>query len=513
MDDRHIYDDEYDSMIETVEDWNDADVERKKKNAFYLGEDELLQGAEGQEEVQGEIQSKDAVVELIVQDDKMSATIFVYEPQGDGSDVTRQDILDALQEKNIVYGVNSKRIQEIVENKSYRQLFNIAEGKFPIDGKNGKIKDYFPRKRKLKFAQTANGGIDFKSMNLIHNVAKGDVVCEITPPEEPLDGIDIFGNKVPGKRGKMPPIPQGRNIVFSEKKDKLLTACEGNLTFRSGRFHVENIYEVPGNVDNSIGNINFTGSVYIHGDVYEGYTVKAKGDITVAGMVEGAQLHAGGDILLHKGMRGMKTGVLKADGNITGKFLEDCTIYARGNVEAEYIINSKVSCEKDVILSGRKGAFIGGRCAVYNTMRVKAVGAMSHVATEVILGVTPELLENMEKTKEELRNITKILQEYKKDMDYLTAKQQTGIITEKQKRALNELKIQEPVNQLRLKQVQTQLDEMNRRILEVGKSRLIAEIVHVGTIIRIGNATMNIKRQEEQCVFYFMDGEIKKGMR
>ena len=36
MDDRHIYDDEYDSMIETVEDWNDADVERKKKNAFYL---------------------------------------------------------------------------------------------------------------------------------------------------------------------------------------------------------------------------------------------------------------------------------------------------------------------------------------------------------------------------------------------------------------------------------------------------------------------------------------------
>ena len=70
-----------------------------------------------------------------------------------------------------------------------------------------------------------------------------------------------------------------------------------------------------------MGNINFTGSVVIHGDVLEGYSVKAKGDITVMGIVEGARLSAGGDILLHKGMRGMRTGVLEAEGDITAKFL------------------------------------------------------------------------------------------------------------------------------------------------------------------------------------------------
>ena len=31
-----------------------------------------------------------------------------------------------------------------------------------------------------------------------------------------------------GKNGTMPPIPQGKNIVYSPERDKLLTACEGN---------------------------------------------------------------------------------------------------------------------------------------------------------------------------------------------------------------------------------------------------------------------------------------------
>ena len=200
MDNRYDNDSDYDSMIETVEDWNDADIERKKSAASYmdgsaqeeLSEKDILgdlfddwdgdledeeELSESEAEAEPEPESKDACVELSVREDKMSATIFVYEPSGNGQDITRQMILDALHEKNIVYGVDSKRIDEIVEKKAYRQLFDIAEGKPPIDGKNGKIKDYFPRKRELKFAQTGNGGIDFKTMNLIHNVKKGDVVC------------------------------------------------------------------------------------------------------------------------------------------------------------------------------------------------------------------------------------------------------------------------------------------------------------------------------------------------
>ena len=35
----------------------------------------------------------------------------------------------------------------------------------------------------------------------------------------------------------------------------------------------------------------------------------------------------------------MRTGVLEAEGDITAKFLEDCNIFSRNNIQAEYIIN------------------------------------------------------------------------------------------------------------------------------------------------------------------------------
>ena len=138
--------------------------------------------------------------------------------------------------------------------------------------------------------------------------------------------MDVFGQPVRGRREPCRPFPRAGTLFILKTGDRLLAACEGNLTFRSGRFHVENVFTVSGNVDNSVGNINFTGSVVIHGDVLEGYSVKARAILRLwESWRRPAQRR--GDILLHKGMRGMRTGVLEAEGDITAKFLEDCNIF------------------------------------------------------------------------------------------------------------------------------------------------------------------------------------------
>ena len=286
-------------LIETVEDWNEAELQKQReldarsRGAEEPDSDEMP--AEPEEEI---VPSRDASLELAITDDKMKATMMVWEPEGDGADITEEALYKALQEKHITYGIDEEKIRDIAENKRYRQLFVIASGKPAKDGTSGKIKDFFPRQVQLKYATKQNGGIDFKNMNLIHNVKEGDVVCQITRPTDPEDGMNIYGQPVRGRQGAMPAIPQGKNITYNEDGTQLVAACEGNLTFRSGRFHVEKVFEVAGNVDNSIGNINFSGSVFIQGDVFEGYEVRAKGNITVMGMVEGAALIAGGDIQL-----------------------------------------------------------------------------------------------------------------------------------------------------------------------------------------------------------------------
>lgn len=518
-DDENRPDERQDDRVETVEDWNEMEQRRRQQVESELLEDAkpddapLTEDSPQKEEPPKEEEYRDASVEVIVADDKMSVSLMLHEPAGGGADIELLEVLDTLKARGIAYGIDHKKLESIVEGKQYRQLFVIARGTPAVNGQDGRIKDYFPRKQQLKYASKGNGEVDFKSMNLIHNVKKGEVVCELTMPTEPQNGTDVFGNPVRGKNGTMPPIPQGKNVVYSPERDKLLTACEGNLTFRSGRFQVENVYSVAGNVDNSVGNINFMGSVTIHGDVYEGYQVIAKGDITVMGMVEGAVLKAGGNILLQKGMRGMKTGVLEAGEDITAKFLEDCSLYAKHNIQAEYIINSEVSCGNDLTLVGKRGAFIGGSCSVYNCMKVRTVGASSHVSTFVTLGITPQLLEEMEQVGNDLLAMTRRQAEIKKDVAYLTAKQKAETITPKQKERLHKLRLEAPINALKEKKLKEQAADLARRLREVGKCRLTAGEVHPGTVINIGDCKMNIVKREESCSFYYLDGEIRKGIR
>lgn len=549
-----------DHRVETVEDWNETEQRRKEQmerellgeaapgtagvdgyggNTDAYGDGWDISGGRNMDGGQGEGGSRnmdagqgkggealgtdgsqpreepnqDAWVELIVSDDRMHVSMMVHSPQGSGKEMSRAMIHDALELKGICYGVDEDKIGTVVSGKQYLQMVIIAAGLPAINGEDGRIKDYFPRKAQIKYASKGNGGIDFKSMNLIHNVQKGDIVCEITMPTEPEDGVDVYGQPVRGKNGTMPPIPQGKNIVYSPERDKLLTACEGNLTFRSGRFHVENVFSVSGNVDNSVGNINFTGSVMVHGDVLEGYSVTAKGDITVMGIVEGARLKAGGDILLHKGMRGMKSGVLEAEGDITAKFLEDCNIYAKNNIQAEYIINSEVSCGHDLTLIGKRGAFIGGNCSVYNCMNVKAVGAPSHIATSVTLGLTPQLMEEMEGVGKEMLLLSRKLTELNKDISYLNNKLKEGSITPSQRDRLAKLKLEAPINTLKEKKLKQQGAELSRKLREVGKSRLTAREVYPGTVVNIGDCKMSITKKEDNCTFYYLDGEIRKGIR
>ncbi|WP_294148241.1 DUF342 domain-containing protein [uncultured Clostridium sp.] len=506
-------------LIETVEDWNDTEKKRElgtedtSGSPASAGNDAPADTNPAESDQNAEVEPKDAFAEIAVAEDKMSASILVNSPVGGGRDITLEELRDMLDQMGIEYGIDEDKLKDIVENELYNQVFQFAEGTPAVDGTNGKIKDYFPRHKEVKFASKENDSIDFKSTNYIHNVKAGELVCELTPPEPPQDGVDIFGNTVYGKPGIMPPIPQGKNVVYNEEKDKLLTGCEGNLSFRSGRFHVEKILNIGGNVDNSVGNIDFTGSVSIKGDVLEGFTVKAKGDITVMGIVEGATLTSGGSITLYKGMRGMKSGVLEAAGDITAKFLEDSKIYARGDIQAEYIINSEVSCGNNLTLTGRRAAFIGGVCSVYNIMNVKTVGAMSQITTLVTLGVTPQLLGEVENLKKDIADITAQLDECRKNITYLNTRQKAGTISPKQTEKLNELKIWLPINTMKQKKMKDQMQKLTLQLKEVKKSRLIAREVYGGTIISIGDSRLVISRKEENCSYYYMDGQIKRGLR
>ena len=57
-------------------------------------------------------------------------------------------------------------------------------------------------------------------------------------------------------------------------------------------------FEVDGDVDVSIGNISFVGSIIVRGTIRSGFKVEAEGDIEVWGNVEAATVQSQGNVII-----------------------------------------------------------------------------------------------------------------------------------------------------------------------------------------------------------------------
>ena len=179
----------------------------------------------------------------------------------------------------------------------------------------------------------------------------------------------------------------------------MFSSVDGHVTLTDGRVFVSDVYEIPANVDASTGDVIYDGNVHIKGSVLTGYSVRARGDIEINGVVEGAYIEAGGQIILRRGMQGMNKGILKAQGNIITKFLENAEVIAGGYVSTDSILHSDVSAKGDIIVGGRRGYVTGGLIRSGSLISVKtAVQAWENTVLEV--GVDPKILEEFKKVEQ-----------------------------------------------------------------------------------------------------------------
>src|SRR5690606_11485656 len=110
-----------------------------------------------------------------------------------------------------------------------------------------------------------------------------------------------------------------------------------------GKINVFPVYEVNGDVDYKVGNIDFNGTVVVRGSVLPGFRIRSNGDIRIIGTVEGAFLEAGGSIEVTEGVVGQNKGKLYAGRNVKCSFVQDAMITAGEDVlVAQSIMHSHI---------------------------------------------------------------------------------------------------------------------------------------------------------------------------
>lgn len=444
-----------------------------------------------------------------VSKDKMKAYIVVTKPIG-GKEITKEAIMEALNQNNVVFNINEYEIEKAVDKKIYDKEILVAEGIEPQPGKDAELVYHFDTSTEKSIGIDKDGRIDYHELSLIKNVKAGDKLVTLIPHTQGIPGKNTAGEQVPGKDGKKLALPRGKNVNVSEDGLEITAAVDGEVKIIDGKVNVFSVYEVKHNVDNSTGNIRFNGKVVVMGNVLTGFIIEAEGDVEVYGVVEGAQIKSKGSIILHRGIQGMNRGELYCEGDLIAKFIENSKIDVKGNIKSDAIMHSQVTCGKKLEATGRKGLLVGGTFKVGEEIKAKVVGSPMATVTELEVGISPIMRKKYDEIKNELKQINDNLDKTAKAVDLLT-KMSRNMELPEDKRVLLSKSVQLKLQlQKKQEQIMKEQNELEEYFEELSKGKIkVYDVIYPGSRIIIGSSTMHIKDSLKFVSFCRVNAEIK----
>ena len=376
----------------------------------------------------------DAALSVEISEGEMKAYIQVMPPGLGGCDLPLEAYLSHLRRHNVVYGIKEDFLKDFSDKPVYQERVEIAEGTRPVDGKDAYIKYNFDTDQtKVNLREGSDGRVNFKELNIIQNVVQNQPLAKRIPAETGIVGRTVTGKVLPAKSGRDINITLGNNVFLSEDGAVIIAKINGQVLVSNNKINVEPVYTIQGDVNLKTGNIIFLGTVMINGNVEDGFSVKAAGNIEVSGTVAKAELDAEGDIIIHQGINGKSGGMIRAGRSLWARFIENAQVEA-GNmvVASDGIINSQVDAHNRIICRGKRAHIMGGRLRASEEINAKVLGNPTS-GTETIceVGFDP-------KSKEELNQLIGVRDYAVKQLDDVKLNLQTLINIKKQRKSLPE---------------------------------------------------------------------------
>ena len=240
----------------------------------------------------------------------------------------------------------------------------------------------------------------------------------------------------------------------------------------------------------------------------------AKGNVEIDGVVEGAEVSAGGNLIIKRGIQGFNMAKIHSNSNIYTNFIENSKVTCEGTIESEAIMHSETLCEGSVKVLGKKGLLVGGLCKAVEEISAKVIGSNMATATALEVGLDPRIREKHDELKQTRKNTIKDIDKFGKMIIHLTKLNQEGQLEEDKKEMLN----QSITAKLQLEKKSMDIEEELNDIEEKVESSLdgkikVEDVIYPGVRITMGNSQMRIDEPREHCTIYRdkEDREIKIG--
>lgn len=429
-------------------------------------------------------------------------------PQNGGKPVSEDEFRRELGLKGIRFGLDENLIHRIFLQNLAEVRHRIAQWKPAEDGVDGTIKYLFDINRELKPKEDDKGFVDYRDLGLVHNIEAGQPIAYITLPTDGQPGTDVMGRTVNQKKGVPVKVSMGENVGLSGDGTVMMAMASGNLKNNGGKFVVETVINIRGDVDLTTGNIDFIGDVNIHGEVMEGFIITAKGNIGINGNCTGATLHSERNVTIKKGCL---NSTIVAKGDVKVDFVESSNIRCEGNLTGDIFLTSEVYCGGELLAQGTKGRLMGGKYTSLGNIQAGSIGSKNYAATSVTIGGNAVMMEEKAECQKKIAECDMLITRYTQAIDFLNQKKHSGVhIGEDKEELLNgavKSRIVMKKDRSGLEKRVNEIDEYlkNRQNLTITCKRHL----YPGVKITLNDMVMNVNSVYQYCKVYMGDEGIK----
>jgi len=357
-------------------------------------------------------QAPPAALNLRLSDDKVQVLLDCPDPHRNLSD-TVTAILAAFESLELPEYPDAEFLTHTLQNicPAGEDIVDavLMMGQAPIPPQDGRLewsRDYFADGW---VTEDGSETVDFWAKLDNRAVVADEKLLEMHPAIPGTPGLNVFGNKIAVDKPDKVRVRCGKGVRESETETgaKVFTAeIAGRVRFTDNTLAVDDIYIIKGNVNLETGNITHTGTLQIEGDVETGASIAADGDIVIKGMVEPADIRAGGSLTVNGGVVGSEENHISVGGDLQAKYIKEALIRAEGDITVTSEINH---C--DIETRGRvdasRGRIAGGRTIARKGITVGEAGASGASQTLLAAGVDPTLATRVAAKRKTLRQLEK----------------------------------------------------------------------------------------------------------
>ncbi len=467
--------------------------------------DEGGSGEQAQETV--EVEKRQVMAfQIEVAKDRMTATMKIDRQPGQVPP-PKEAIMKALEERRIVFGIDEGAIERGLEHGS--QIV-VAQGKPPEPGKDAVVIPKFDASAKGKFVEDKYGKVDYKKMNLFIIAKKGDVIAERVPHTMGVEGTNIFGDAIKAKPGKPKPVPAGKNTEIKDE-NFIVATIDGQIVEANNKFSIDPRVEIKGDVGVGTGNIDFIGAVDISGSVQQGFSVKATGNVTIGGAVNGGVVE-GFNVFIKGGIIGMDSGRVVAQEDVQATFVENGTIEAGGVIMiSDVVLHSDLRAGLRIEVEGKRGLITGGYLAAGEEIRAKTIGNQALVASRLVVGVNPSLQKKYQAACKEYSASKKKLQQLTQALNTLGKIDVSQLPPQRAEQIAQLTRSQFPLAG-QVERSERLIHELEEQLSQMRNGRIrVDDKMYPGQKLVVNSVVKHVQTEEQHCTFQLEEDEVRVG--